>query len=199
MSELDKSSPYMAMVKNMMVDFVVHDMSVPKLQEKYHLTGHTVYEVIRVFKFREKKVRYQDRVLEKSLKKLATRQSTVLLKATMILQRQVDRIEKQQLRNPDKLIDPVRMKEVLAAFALLSKEYRLDNGQATDNQNISIRVEMGSNMPLVSENHLQHQQDNVIEVKEEKKPDLDTFVEATPEDIEVELDDGDNSMFGGID
>ena len=36
-------------------------------------------------------------------------------------------------------------------------------------------------------------------MKEEKKPDLDTFVEATPEDIEVELDDGDNSMFGGID
>lgn len=199
MSELDKSSPYMAMVKNMMVDFVVHDMSVQKLMDKYHLTSHTVYEVIRVFKFREKKVRYQDRVLEKSLKKLATRQSTVLLKATMILQRQVDRIEKQQLRNPDKLIDPVRMKEVLAAFALLSKEYRLDNGQATDNQNISIRVEMGSNMPMVSENHLQHEETKTFEVVEEKKPDLDTFVEASPEDTEVELEDGDNSIFGGLD
>lgn len=205
MSELNKkeSSAYSTMISNMLVDFVVHDMTIANMCTKYHLTSGMVYEIIRTFKFREKKVRYHDRVLEKSLKKLSTRQSAVLLKATMILERQVNRIEKEQLRNPDRLIDPNRMKEVLGAFALLSKEYRLDNGQATDNQNISIKVEMGSNVPIVSENHLQPEEPKTFDVNEEDIQIKDEDVEIKKEEPKIEEkeieDELDNSMFGGLD
>jgi hypothetical protein len=186
---------YAEMIKSMMLDFVVNDLTPKQLSEKYNMARGTMDSIIHHHKFREKRVQYHEKVLQKSIDKLADRQSSILNKLTNVLQRQVDRIEKQQKEDPNKLIDPNRMKEILTAFALISKEYRLDNGKATENQVHTVRVEMGS-VPIVSENHLLNNEEDIVEaetVEPKEKEEIKVVIE-TKEEVEE-----DDHFFGSLD
>lgn len=145
---------YLDVVKSMMIDYVVNDLTFVKIAEKYNLSAGTVHKIAQQHQFKEKRIQYQDKLLNKSIDKLASRQAGIYSKITTILQRQVDRIDTLQKKDSTRIIDSARMKEILTAFSLLSKEYRLDNDKSTDNQNITIKVEMGSDVPIISENHI---------------------------------------------
>lgn len=188
---------YTQIIKSMMVDYVVNDFTQTKLREKYNLTQKVMESIFQRHKFREKRLQYQEKVLQKSVDKLATRHSFILSRISNILWHQVERLEKNLRDDPDRLLDSSRMKEVLTAFALLSKEHRLDNGESTDNQTHVIKVEFGSAVPIISDNNMQH----------ESKPD---FVEAeaanvpTPEEVKVVVEEGasiddDDEIFGSLD
>lgn len=186
---------YTEMIKSMMMDYVVNDMTQKQLCDKYKITPSTMTSIFHQHKFREKKASYQDKVLQKSLDKMATRQSSVLNKLTLILERQVNRLEKQQLEDPTKLISPERMKEILNAFNLISKEYRLDNGKPTDNNVTTIKVDMGST-PIISENHIVNA--DIVEVEPTPVQNL-----PTPEEVKVVVETQneteDDPIFGSID
>lgn len=155
---------YADVIKSMMIDYVVNDFTIHKLMEKYNLAQGTVSSITHQHKFKEKRLQYQEKLLNKSLDRLASRQAGIYSKITTILQRQVDRIDSLQKKDPTRIMDSARMKEILTAFTLLSKEYRLDNDKSTDNHNITIKVEMGSDVPVISENHIINKQPETFDM-----------------------------------
>ena len=190
---------YSEMVKMMMMDFVVNDFSTTDLVEKYNLSIKAVLTIINQHDFKGKRASYHDKLLTKSIDKLATRQATIYSRITGILERQVERIEQLQRKNPEKLIDSNRMKEVLAAFALVAKEYRLDSDKPTDNSNITIKVDMGST-PVISENHIINagKPDIVVEPQPEKISPPEEQVQVVVETAEKPKDKEDDFVFGSL-
>lgn len=200
-------------VKSMMIDFVVHDMNSTQLMQKYNLTQQLCIAVIREYKFREKRMTYKNKLLDKALDRLAYRQANILNAVTLILEKQVKRLMKQQAHDPDKLIDSNRMKELIATYAIVTKEHRLNNDQATDNTSLSISVTMGSDIPIVTDNHLGTYEaegkpiqeapaelNPIDQGKVPTKEEIEVIVEASSQDTEESGDDDvSNDMFGSLD
>jgi hypothetical protein len=190
---------YTEYIKKMLIDYVTNDFTPKQLSEKYKLTSQAVGTIIEKHKFREKRLQYQEKVLQKSVDKLATRHAFILSRITNILWKQVERLEKNMRDDPDRLLDSNRMKEVLTAFAILSKEHRLDTGQSTENQTHVVKVEFGSSVPIISDNHLQQEMDqpNIVEAQVVDK----NLIEEQTKDIEEKSADisDDDLIFGSLD
>ena len=61
---------YTEYIKQMMIDYVVNDMSNKALQDKYKLTSQAVNTIIDKHKFREKRLQYQEKVLQNITQRL---------------------------------------------------------------------------------------------------------------------------------
>lgn len=189
---------YSSLVNKMVVDFVVNDLDSKKLSEKYHIDVFSVKKIIRDHKFEKRKDEYQEKLFSIVLKKTQRRQAATIANVTKIINTQINRILKKQEAEPDYIVSGNQMKDLIAVLAILSKEYRLDHGQSTDNQVHKVVVEMPNNVPIISENHLKKdvvEVETVKEIIEEVKEEIKT--EPKEEKVETKTEPTSNSDFFG--
>lgn len=189
---------YTSLINKMVVDFIVNEFDSKKLSEKYNIDLYAVKKIIKDHKFEKRKSEYQEKLFAVVLSKTQKRQAATIANVTKIINTQVNRILKKQETEPDYMVSGNQMKDLIAVLAILSKEYRLDHGQSTDNQVHKVVVEMPNNVPIISENHLNK---NVIEVEsikevvEEIKE--ETTLKKEEEKVETKTEPTSNSDFFG--
>lgn len=193
---------YNQLIAEMFHDYSTQDFTYAMLVEKYHISHGTVHNIFKKHSFVKKKFAFQEGLLNESVKNLSSRHAKMLSRLTTIMEKQVERLQLMQRRDKTRILDSSRMKEVLTAFALISKEHRLDNDKPTDNQVMTIKVDMGPGVPLITENHIINAKPTDIEVDVTTHEDQ-TIIEssAVKEAIEVIVDnqDEDDIVFGSID
>lgn len=155
-------------IQKIAIDYVVHEMTAPQICEKYNISSPLFYKIALENNFAKRRKQYKEKMVDKAMKSLSTRQNSILTKATLILQRQVERLELWQRNNPGQLIDNKRMQELIGMYSLLTKEYRLDNNKATENQNITINVSM-PDIPIITENGKNDIEAEAVSIDEEDK------------------------------
>lgn len=144
------------MMKDFAIDYIVNEVPMNQLCQKYNITYHTYYQLCDFLKVKQKREEYRRKLLDKALAKLADKQSTILVKSVQILMRQLEHIEKVQnfmAELPEdenkrlesklaKLLPSELVNDVMKIFMLMVKENRLNNGQATDTVVTKVIVEM---------------------------------------------------------
>lgn len=143
---------YTDMVKAMLVDYVVNDLSVVQLSEKYHVAIDVAKKIYKSYQFQRRKEEYQNKLYDAVLKKVAKSQTGLIAKITEAITIQVNRILMLQAKDPTYMISNNNMKDLLSSLTIFTKEFR-DTSTATGNSRIvQINVEMPKHIPIVTEN-----------------------------------------------
>lgn len=185
-------------IKNIMIDYIIHDISATKICEKYNLSPASFFKIHERFKFKKRKFDYKKRVLDKAITSLSRKQNKILTTTVLVLQRQVERINLWQLNHPTEFVDSKRMQELLGVYSLLVKEYRLDNNKATDNQNININVSM-PNIPIITENNKDIVETESVNIEEKEIPEVESIIEQPPQEIKIDIEEESDDLFEPID
>jgi hypothetical protein len=200
MSSSNKRIPF-DLRASIISEYITSDRSLAELAGMFNVSEGFMEKLSSEEKLVEKRLKFQNKVIDRKVARLATTHVRTLAKVSDVIDTQMNRIMDTQRKDDKKVLEPNRMKEVLTTFALLSKENRLNTDQPTDNSNITIKVEMGGNVPIISENHIINKKPDDVEVESnviEEQPQMETSAVKEAVEVIVEGQDEDDFVFGSL-
>jgi hypothetical protein len=169
-------------VEEIALDFIVNDKTKSDIQRDYNLSRHLVSTIVKEMNLLEKRERYKERVLEKSLEKCSSYQSKIIYKATEILNNHIEKLSNKMKEPNAPLLSSSEVRDVMSILQIVSKENRLDNEQPTDRTIKEVKVQFPEGFrPITSKREVIVDAD----YKDVKKQEETKEVE---ESIEVEID-----------
>lgn len=152
LTKVKYDAAFSKMVREMLVDYVINKLTPKNLSENYHVSDFFVRKVLTKFKFEDRKKEYDKKLLDTVLVKAQKQQAATLVKATTVINEQVNRLLKKQMADPEYIVPNSQFKELISVFTVFSKEYRLDNDKVTESLGFNVKVEFPSHVPVITEN-----------------------------------------------
>lgn len=170
------------------LDYIVNSRKQSELQSKFNLSKHLVSSIIKEMKLVDKRKRYQEKLLEKSLERCSTYQSKIIVKATEIINGHIQKLSDEQKKENAPKLSSSEIRDVMAILQIVSKENRLDNDQPTEKMVKEVKIQFPEGFIPITQNS---KPDVITEavVVEEKKI-TEAVIEEAVEEIIVEIDDG---------
>jgi hypothetical protein len=186
-----------SIVDSFCLDYIINEKSVPELSEKYNFSPVLCHEIVIRMQLVKKRDTYRKRVLDKALNRCATYQSKIIGRATEMLSKHIEALSVKQRQQTQQMLSSNEIKDVMGILQIISKEYRLDNNQPTDNVVKQVQVLFPDNYassinkkPDVVTQSVNVTNNNIEQLAEEEvKKELSGIVETDNEEIKVEIDD----------
>ncbi len=184
---------YTELVKSMLVDYVVNDLSVQQLSDKYHITIEIARKIYKGYSFQKRKEDYQNKLYDAVLKKVAKSQTGLIAKITEAITIQVNRILLLQAKDPTYMISNNNMKDLLSSLTIFTREFKDSTNPANDKRVVNINVEMPNYIPIVTDNNK-----TIVDINNEEPINVEPEIkEQSKEEIKVEIPESED-LFGGF-
>lgn len=136
------------MLRQFSIDYITKDIPDVKLMEKYNISKCALYVIVNRMDLARKKLAYRDKVLEKALNKLATKQSSTLVKTMDIMLDHIGGIQRIQREGDSPVLPSKIIEDVMKIHEIMLKEKRLNEEKPTENIGLRVTVEM-PNIPVI--------------------------------------------------
>lgn len=151
------------------LDFIVNELPRREIVNKYHLSDDMLTAIVKQLELHKKRDAYRKKVLDKSLERCSTLQSKIIYKATDMLATHIDDLSKIKKKKPDVPLSSGEIRDVMAIFALISKENKLSNDQATERIVSKVKVEFSDTFVPINAEYKEIEEAEVV--KEDKDDD----------------------------
>lgn len=188
MNKFDELSPGelpKGALRKITYDYIVHDMGRGEITVKYNISDYSYHVIVRRCDLVKKREQYRKMVLQKSLEKLADKQSQAICDSVEVMLSHVGSVKEIQRSGilPSEIIN-----DVMKIYTVMTKEKRLDEDRPTSNLGITVKVIMPE-MPHLG------QKKPTIDVTQPKpaeppKPDTQPSAEAPKQEVSVKVDEG---------
>lgn len=119
-------------INEIALEFIVNEKSTKDLMDKYNLSKNSILAIIERGNLVQKRDKYREKVLDRSLERCANYQSKIIFKATELLHEHVEKLSQRARKNANSILSSAEIRDVMAILSIISKEHRLDNDKPTD-------------------------------------------------------------------
>ncbi len=134
------------------LDFCVKDMTRAEIMTKYKLSITLYILIHKKYKLLERKQKYREKVIDKSIEQCSRHQAKIVSQITSLFSNHVDNVAVLGRKQKYGALTHSQITDLVAIYTIVSKEQRLDNGQATSNIHSKIEVAMPDGYPVISDN-----------------------------------------------